>query len=46
MPDGRIVRRGFCYRPEPWGRADDIAARRGTQAQGQTTAQIVREMRD
>ena len=46
MPDGRIVRRGFCYRPEPWGRADDIAARRGTEPQGQTAAQIVREMRE
>ena len=46
MPDGRIVRRGFCYRPEPWGRADDIAVRRGTEPAGHTSAQIVREMRD
>lgn len=46
LADGQVVRRGFCYRPEPWGRADDVAARRGTQVKGQTAAQIVREMRD
>jgi hypothetical protein len=46
MPDGRIVRRGFCHRPEPWGVADDIASRRGTEPKGQTAAEIVREMRD
>jgi len=46
MPDGKIVRRGFCYRPEPWGRAEEIAARRGTEPKGQTAAQIVRQMRD
>src|SRR5581483_3186103 len=46
MPDGRLVRRGFCYRPQEWGRAEEIAARRGTEPAGQTAAQIVREMRD
>lgn len=46
MPDGRIVRRGFCYRPEPWGRSDEIATRRGNESVGATAAQIVREMRD
>jgi len=45
-PDGRIVRRGFCYRPEPWGMADDIASRRGTESSGQTAAEMVRQMRD
>jgi len=46
MPDGRVVRRGFCYRPEPWGLAERMADRRGTDAKGQTAAEIVREMRD
>ncbi len=46
LADGRVVRRGFCYRPEPWGRANDIAERRGTEAKGQTAAQIVRQMRE
>lgn len=46
MPDGRIVRRGFCHRPEQWGRAEEIAARRGNDVKGQTAAQIVRDMRD
>ena len=41
-PDGKVVRRGFCYRPEPWGMAEGIAARRGTEVKGQTAAQIVR----
>jgi hypothetical protein len=45
MPDGRVVRRGFCYRPEPWGLAEDTASRRGNEPQGQTAAEIVREMR-
>ena len=45
MPDGRIVRRGFCFRPEPWGMAEDIAVRRGADVQG-AAAEIVREMRD
>ena len=46
MPDGRVVRRGFCYRPEPSGLADRIAARRGTVVHGMTSAQIVRDMRE
>jgi len=46
MPDGKIVRRGFCYRPEPSGLADRVAARRGTVVQGASSAQIVRELRE
>lgn len=46
LPDGRVVRRGFCYRPEPSGLADRVAARRGAGVVGATAAQIVREMRD
>lgn len=45
-PDGRVVRRGFCYRPEPTGLADRVAARRGTLVQGTSSAQIVRDMRE
>ena len=45
-PDGRLVRRGFCHRPAPWGRAQEIAARRGDQPKGQTAAEIVRQMRE
>jgi len=46
LPDGRVVRRGFCYRPEPTGRVERVAARRGQEVAGTTSAQLVREMRD
>jgi hypothetical protein len=48
LPDGRIVRRGFCYRPEPasTGRLERVAQRRGTQVHGMSTAQMIREIRD
>ena len=48
MPDGKIVRRGFCYRPDPGGSglADRLASRRGTATQGATSAQMVREIRE
>ncbi len=45
LPDGRLVFRGFCYRPEPSGLADRVAARRGTTVQGMSSAEIVREIR-
>jgi hypothetical protein len=45
LPDGRLVFRGFCYRPEPTGLVDRMAARRGTAIQGMSSAEIVREMR-
>lgn len=46
MPGGRVVRRGFCYRPEPSDRVARVAARRGPQMEGMPSAQLVREMRD
>jgi hypothetical protein len=46
LPDGRLVRRGFCYRPERSGFADRLAARRGTTIVGTPSVQIIREMRD
>src|SRR5437764_13853143 len=45
LPDGRLVFRGICYRPEPTGLSDRVAARRGTTVQGASSADIVREMR-
>ena len=46
LPDGRIVRRGFCYRPEQTGRLERVASRRGASLEGASSAQIVRDMRD
>lgn len=46
LPDGRIVRRGFCYRPGPSGFADRVAARRGNNVGGMTAAEMIRAMRD
>ena len=44
-PDGRIVFRGICYRPEPSDFAERVAARRGTEVAGMSSEEIVREMR-
>ena len=46
LPDGRIVRRGFCYRPAPSARVERVAARRAPKMEGMPSAQLVREMRD
>jgi hypothetical protein len=46
LPDGRVVHRGFCYRPEPSNRVERVAARRGSEMEGPPSAQLVREMRD
>jgi hypothetical protein len=45
LTDGRAVFRGICYRPEPTGLAERVAVRRGTDVQGMSSAEIVREMR-
>ncbi len=45
LPDGRLVYRGFCYRPEPSGLAERVANRRGTEMVGQPGYEIIREMR-
>ncbi len=46
MPDGRIVRRGFCYRPEPSGLVDRVAGRRGARPEGAPSSVLIRDMRD
>ncbi len=46
LPDGRVVRRGFCYRPEQSHRVERVAGRRGPEMEGTPSAQLVREMRD
>jgi len=46
LPDGRVVRRGFCYRPAPTNLADSLAARRGMAVVGKPSSQLIREMRD
>ncbi len=46
LPDGRVVRRGFCYRPGPSDTAEHIAERRGTVVAGASSVDIVREMRE
>jgi hypothetical protein len=46
LPDGRIVRRGFCYRPEPSRLAERVATRRGTKIVGTPAADLIRAARD
>ncbi len=46
LPDGRVVRRGFCYRPEPSDRLARVARRRGKAMEGVPSPQLVRSMRD
>ena len=46
LHNDQLVRRGFCYRPEPSGREDRLAARRGSSQQGAPSDELVREMRD
>jgi hypothetical protein len=46
MPEGKVVRRGFCYRPEPSGLANRVEARRGKAVAGMTSAEMAREIRE
>ena len=46
LPDGRVVRRGFCHRPAPTGLSDRLDARRGTVITGMSSTQMIRDMRD
>src|SRR5437660_12659134 len=46
LPDGKIVRRGFCYRPETTGLTERVAKRRGNTVSGASSVAIIREMRD
>ncbi len=47
-PDGGVVRRGFCYRPEPSEiyRPKRIAEQPGSTLTGLSSTEIVRAMRD
>lgn len=45
-PDGRIVRRGFCFRPAPSGRLERVVARRGKSTEGTPSEELIRQMRD
>lgn len=46
LTDGRIVRRGFCYRPMESDLARRVAARRGTDLTGTPAVETIRAMRD
>jgi predicted polyphosphate/ATP-dependent NAD kinase len=46
LPDGRVVRRGFCYRPEPSNIAERVAERRGTDVVGAPSSELIRASRD
>lgn len=46
LPDGRVVRRGFCYRPEPTDLLARMEARRTGEPMGASSADVVRELRD
>jgi hypothetical protein len=46
LPDGKIVRRGFCYRPEPTDLSARLAARREAEPMGTSSGDLVREQRD
>ncbi len=46
LPDGRVVRRGFCYRPEPTRSPELIAVRRGSRVEGIPSSDLVRASRE
>ena len=46
LPNGQVVRRGFCYRPTESGRVQRVASRRGSEQEGTPSAQLIREIRD
>jgi hypothetical protein len=46
LPDGRVARRGFCYRPEPSDLAARVAKRRGTTVVGMPSSELIRAERD
>jgi hypothetical protein len=48
LPDGRVARRGFCYRPEPTAAAvaERVTQRRLKDRPSHSSAEITREMRD
>jgi len=46
LPDGRMVRRGFCYRPEPTDLVARLDAQRRAEPIGVSSGELVREQRD
>jgi len=46
LPDGKMVRRGFCYRPEPTDLIGRLEARRRAEPMGISSGDTVRELRD
>jgi hypothetical protein len=46
LPDGRVARRGFCYRPEPSDLASRVQNRRSTHQEGEPSHSLVRQLRD
>lgn len=46
LPDGRLVYRGFCYRPPPSDLAERVATRRGNHVEGEPSERLIRQMRD
>lgn len=46
LPDGRIVRRGFCYRPALSQQSEQIAGKRGTSLEGSPSNELVRAIRE
>ena len=45
LPDGRVVRRGFCYRPEPTDLIERLEDRRRREPLGVSSGELVRESR-
>ena len=46
LPDGRWVRRGFCYRPEETDLVQRLEARRKAEPVGTSSAALLREDRE
>ena len=45
LPDGKVVRRGFCYRPEDTHLLERLDNRRSSESMGASSGDLVREVR-
>ena len=45
LPDGRVVRRGFCYRPEDTDLMQRLEQQRSSEPLGTSSSELVREAR-
>jgi hypothetical protein len=45
LPDGKVVRRGFCYRPEDTNLVQRLEGRRSSEPLGTSSGELVRETR-